>query len=299
MAMFKKESCIDTREDIAMIKIYLDEKLGCNQAECRRHTKYSKMTETELDPAQVGWSVMLQKEQKLRDWLANIIDKGELGAVGEVPPDLAAELGIDLDALDSEVDVDDMGAGEELGAIEVQVAADGQIGGRDDSSLSSEPEDSEKSTEESSEEEFVGDTPPHQSSGEEEEEEEELNEDFASVVSISPTTGAISPRCIIKMTWYDHLPWIMRIIFTIGIGALPLTDAPTCDREEDSSSSGDDIPLSKKVKVKATMSHKTSKPVAKVNLEPCLFFMPITTPPPRCLLQHPVGCRRTQMTTFH
>ena len=67
VAMYKKESCIDVREDIAMVKKYLLDKLGKTYAECRRAGTYSRMTETDLNADEVGWAVMLSKEQDLRD----------------------------------------------------------------------------------------------------------------------------------------------------------------------------------------------------------------------------------------
>lgn len=114
---YRKESCTDLREDIAMMKLYFDEKLGDSQASCRRRTTYSKMTETDLDPSKVGWSLMVTKEQELRDWMQKMIDKGEFGAVGEAPPDLAAELGLTAAELAAIVEPDDTGAG--MGDIEV------------------------------------------------------------------------------------------------------------------------------------------------------------------------------------
>ena len=96
------------------------EKLGNSVAECKRVTKYSRMTETDLDPKQVGWWVMVSKEDTLRAWLQKMIDTNELGAVGEAPPDLAAELGVPAANLDPEVDVDDVG---QAGDVEV-VATD-------------------------------------------------------------------------------------------------------------------------------------------------------------------------------
>lgn len=115
---YRKESCTDLREDIAMLKLYLDEKLGSSRAECRRATTYSKMTETDLNPLKVGWAVMVTKEQELRDWLQNMIDKGEFGAVGDAPPNLAAELGLTEAEMTAMLDADDTGGG--MGGIEIE-----------------------------------------------------------------------------------------------------------------------------------------------------------------------------------
>ena len=41
MTLCKKESCINVREDIAMVKKYLQDKLGKTYAECRRARTYS------------------------------------------------------------------------------------------------------------------------------------------------------------------------------------------------------------------------------------------------------------------
>ena len=201
MAMFTKESCIDTREDIAMVKKYLNDKLGEHRYECTRHQKYSNMTETDLDPEKVGWSVMLQKEQQLRDWLAKIIKSGELGAVGEAPPDLAAELGLDMEALNADAEVDGVGAEVELGGMEVAIDGDGQDSDADDASDLLPDLEEFPSGEDSDDEEFFADTPPHDDVvEEEEEEEEELSEEFISFVSISPIAGDQAPACIPKCT---------------------------------------------------------------------------------------------------
>ena len=45
VAVYKKESCINVREDTAMVKKYLQEKLGRTYAECRRAGTHSRMTE--------------------------------------------------------------------------------------------------------------------------------------------------------------------------------------------------------------------------------------------------------------
>ena len=60
------------------------------------------MAEMELDKEKVGWYLMATSgEKKLREWLQKTIDKGELGAVGDAPPDLLAELGLDAGDLDA------------------------------------------------------------------------------------------------------------------------------------------------------------------------------------------------------
>ena len=68
VAMCKKESCTDVREDTAMVKTYLQYMyytLGKPYAECRRAGTYSCMTKTDLNVDEVGWAVMLSKEQDL------------------------------------------------------------------------------------------------------------------------------------------------------------------------------------------------------------------------------------------
>ena len=202
VAMYRKETFIDTSEDIAMVKKYLDEKLGGNRAECLRHTKVSHMTETELDSTQVGWWVMLQKEQKLRDWLAGVIDRGELGAVGEAPPDLAAELGIDMDALNAHVDADGIGAEEELGAMEVTIDVEGETAGTAQGGHLGSSTDTESSDEGDNEGGVhATDTPPRVD--DEEEEEEEVGEESPMFVAISPIPGDTAPYLNIK--WQHEL----------------------------------------------------------------------------------------------
>ena len=128
VAMYKKESCIDVREDIAMVKKYLLDKLGKTYAECRRAGTYSRMTETDLNADEVGWAVMLSKEQDLRDWVDKQIRTNGFRANGPVPDDLAAELGLAQAAMDPQVDVEDGDGGEAMGAVEaeVEVMADDQ-----------------------------------------------------------------------------------------------------------------------------------------------------------------------------
>ena len=117
VALYRKESVIDMREDIAMMVKHLNEKLGATRGECRRATTYSKMTETELRPNKVGWNVMLSKEEELRAWVKKVVDSGELGAVGDIAPDLAAELELTPEQLTALVALDDSDSG--LGEVEV------------------------------------------------------------------------------------------------------------------------------------------------------------------------------------
>ena len=56
-----------------MVKKYLQDKLGKTYAECRRAGTYIRMTETDLNADEVGWAVMLSKEQDLRDWVGKQI----------------------------------------------------------------------------------------------------------------------------------------------------------------------------------------------------------------------------------
>ena len=84
-AMCKKELCIDVRENIAMVKKYLQDKLGRTCAECRRAGTYSHMTDTDLNADEVGWAVMLSKEQDLRDWVESKSGLMDLGLMGLCP----------------------------------------------------------------------------------------------------------------------------------------------------------------------------------------------------------------------
>ena len=65
------------------------------------------MTETDLNADEVGWAVMLSKEQDLRDWVDKQIRSNGFRANGPVPDDLAAELGLAQAAMDPQVDVED------------------------------------------------------------------------------------------------------------------------------------------------------------------------------------------------
>ena len=65
------------------------------------------MTETDLNADEVGWAVMLSKEQDLRDWVDKQIRTNGFRANGSVPPDLAEELGLAPALLDAQVDVED------------------------------------------------------------------------------------------------------------------------------------------------------------------------------------------------
>ena len=107
MARFRKESVINMSEDIAMVASYLCKKLGDSEAQCLRHTTYSKMSETEIIPADVGWNRMMSKEEELREWVDKIVKKGELGAVGDAPPDLLQELGLTEEDMHVEGDVEE------------------------------------------------------------------------------------------------------------------------------------------------------------------------------------------------
>ena len=86
------------------------------------------MTKTDLNAAEVGWAVMLSKEQDLRDWVDKQIRSNGFRANGPVPDDLAAELGLAQAAMDPQVDVEDGDGGEAMGAVEaeVEVMADDQ-----------------------------------------------------------------------------------------------------------------------------------------------------------------------------
>lgn len=123
---YKKESVIDLREDIQMIAKYLTDKLGGTIAACRRESSYSKMTETNIVADKVGWRLMLSKEDVLREWLNGVIERGELGAVGDAPPDLLAELGLTAEDLDVQVNLD--GDGGDVGEVEVDEITD-EVGG--------------------------------------------------------------------------------------------------------------------------------------------------------------------------
>lgn len=90
-----------------MVASYLCKKLGDSEAQCRRHTTYSKMSETEIIPADVGWNRMMSKEEELREWVDKIVKKGELGAVGDAPPDLLQELGLTEEDMRVEGDVEE------------------------------------------------------------------------------------------------------------------------------------------------------------------------------------------------
>ena len=99
---YGKESVIDMKDDIQLIAEYLAAKLGSTIAAVQRECTYSKMAEMDLDKEKVGWYLMATAgEKKLKEWLQTAIDKGELGAVGDAPPDLLAELELDADALDA------------------------------------------------------------------------------------------------------------------------------------------------------------------------------------------------------
>ena len=82
-------------------------------------------TETDLNADEVGWAVMLSKEQDLRGWVDKQIRTNGFRANGPVPDDLAEELGLAQAAMDPQVDVE-----EAMGAVEaeVEVMADDQPG---------------------------------------------------------------------------------------------------------------------------------------------------------------------------
>lgn len=69
----------------------------------------------------------------------------------------------------------------------------------------------------------------------------------------------------------------MKYMLTQGGNPLPLTGAPTCTQEEESTSSDDDEPLSKRMKGKSTMSRKKPKHVAKVKHPHYNFSMSVCT----------------------
>ena len=96
------------------------------------------MTETDRNADEVGWTVMLSKEQDLRDWVYKQIRSlfrttcNGFRANGPVPPDLAEGLGLAPEVLDTQlqVDVEAGDGGEGMGAVEaeVEVMVDGQPG---------------------------------------------------------------------------------------------------------------------------------------------------------------------------
>ena len=121
VAAYRKETFVDLREDIAMLKLYLNNKLGSTTGQLRARVVFSKMTETTIRPDEVGWSVMVSKEAELRAWLQGVIERDELGALGDDPPDLAAELGLESDDLNTQVAADDRDGGGALGEVELEV----------------------------------------------------------------------------------------------------------------------------------------------------------------------------------
>ena len=117
---YRKEYVVDMKPDITLIAEYLSDKLGDRKALVQKQTDWSKMAEMKLDKEKVGWHLMATAgEAKLRKWLEDIIEKGELGAVGESPPNLLEELGLapedmDLGNADPEDDAADMGQIEQV-----------------------------------------------------------------------------------------------------------------------------------------------------------------------------------------
>ena len=131
---YGREICLDFTEDIIMVRDYLLEKLGRSDAACRRHTTWSEMAERDLDREQVGFHKMLESEQALRDWLTGQLNRPDLiGARGEVPPNLAEELGLTEDELAAMVSPD-LDPGADLGGVEQQQGNsddEGELGDQD------------------------------------------------------------------------------------------------------------------------------------------------------------------------
>ena len=108
---FAKEYVVDMTVDIQMLVDYLGIKIGKNKPALTVRSTYSRMAEMTLKKEKVGWHVMCHGgEARLKAWLDKVIESGELGAVGDAPPDLLAELEVteadmDLGLDDPEVEV--------------------------------------------------------------------------------------------------------------------------------------------------------------------------------------------------
>jgi len=116
---FKKEYVCDMSIDIDLLADFYGEKLGSSKARVTSTTDYSKMAEMTLEKDKVGWYVMMYEGQdRLQKWLEKIVASGELGALGDAPPNLLEELGLEFGDMDvgGEDPEDDS-----LGGVEVEV----------------------------------------------------------------------------------------------------------------------------------------------------------------------------------
>ena len=116
---FKKEYVCDMSIDIDLLADFYGEKLGSSKARVTSTTDYSKMAEMALEKDRVGWHVMMYEGQdRLQKWLVKIVASGELGALGDAPPNLLEELGLEFGDMDvgGEDPEDDS-----LGGVEMEV----------------------------------------------------------------------------------------------------------------------------------------------------------------------------------
>ena len=105
--------------DIDLLANYFGEKMGSSKARVTSTTDYSKMAEMKLDKDKVGWYVMMYEGQgRLKTWVDKIVASGELGALGDAPPDLLEEL--ELGRSDMDLGGDDP-EDDHLGGIQVEV----------------------------------------------------------------------------------------------------------------------------------------------------------------------------------
>ena len=118
---YRKEYACDMSVDIDLLADYLGEKLGPSKARVTATTDYSRMAEMKLDKDKVGWYVMMYEGQgRLKTWVDKIVASGELGALGDAPPDLLDELGLEPSDMDpSSEDPED----DHLGGVQVEVRA--------------------------------------------------------------------------------------------------------------------------------------------------------------------------------
>ena len=116
---FKKEYVCDMGIDIDLIADYFGKKLGTSKARVRSTTDFSKMAEMKLKKDKVGWYIMMHEGQgRLKEWVDKIVTSGQLGAVGDAPPNLLEEL--ELGRSDMDLGGDDP-EDDHLGGIQVEV----------------------------------------------------------------------------------------------------------------------------------------------------------------------------------
>ena len=116
---FKKEYVCDMGIDIDLIADYFGKKLGTSKARVRSTTNFSKMAEMKLKKDKVGWYIMMHEGQgRLQEWVDKIVTSGQLGAVGDAPPNLLEEL--ELGRSDMDLGGDDP-EDDHLGGIQVEV----------------------------------------------------------------------------------------------------------------------------------------------------------------------------------